>query len=440
MSSLEFKVKVWLPNDLPDPRESETLSSLMITAGDEPLTEVNDVLAHTVRDYIQVPAYLVARWLVLNWWRLRWEPLPVTPTFEWRKAHSMAAISSDYAWPSITFDSDGDFIHVHVRAEPIADVAAVRYLRNVDMRLPARHFEKAVDDLVDVLALRLASRLPNELEFQGLREELREERADPALAHECKLQALAGMHPGTADPSWLTGAIELAKEAGPTSGDEVVAASTTMRDHLVGARRAVAAMRGSPWVVKLAPSVDVPLAMDDEMPWQRGRRLAAAFRSKIGVEHGPLATRVLEDLLETKFAASVPSMSGRPTTGDRSLVGGFRDAANHGRTSLLATSSRLTNQRFYVSRLIGAAIVADPADRVLAVSDVGTALQKFERSFAQELLCPWQELDMFTDERGTDEDGVQEAAEHFEVSAYLVISALVNNGKISRNRLPVDLM
>src|SRR3954451_957695 len=92
--SLEFKIAGWLPSDLPDIRERETLSSLRIVAGDQPITEVNDVLAHTVRDYIQVPAYQVARWLLLNWWRLRWEAAPAHLSFEWRKSHSMAAISS----------------------------------------------------------------------------------------------------------------------------------------------------------------------------------------------------------------------------------------------------------------------------------------------------------------------------------------------------------
>jgi hypothetical protein len=59
VSALEFKVAGWLPSDLPDIRERETLSSLRIVAGDQPITEVNDVLAHTVRDYIQVPVYPV---------------------------------------------------------------------------------------------------------------------------------------------------------------------------------------------------------------------------------------------------------------------------------------------------------------------------------------------------------------------------------------------
>jgi hypothetical protein len=43
-------------------------------------------------------------------------------------------------------------------------------------------------------------------------------------------------------------------------------------------------------------------------------------------------------------------------------------------------------------------------------------------------------------DRARTEAGVQEAADYFEVSEYLVISALVSNGKISRNRLPVDLL
>jgi hypothetical protein len=439
VSALEFKVAGWLPSDLPDIRERETLSSLRITAGDQPITEVNDVLAHTVRDYIQVPAYPVARWLLLNWWRLRWEAAPAHPSFDWRKSHSMAAISSDYAWPAITFESDGDFIHASARAEPIADVAAVRYLRSVDVRISAREFEHAVDELVDVLELRLSSRVPDESELHELRAELREERSEPVRARACKLQALAGIHPGDAPEHWLQAAMRLANAAGPTAGDEVVAASTTMRDGLAGADRAVEAMRASTWTVKLDPRVDVPLHADDELPWQRGRRLGSAFRAKLGRNAGPLPTAVLEDLLGNRFAAAMPTTATPPVAGSKPLTGGYRNGANHGRTSVAMTISRLTNQRFYVSRLIGAALVSSPADHVLPVSDAGTALQKFERSFAQELLCPWAELDAFTDERGTNEEGVLDAAEHFDVSEYVIISTLVNNGKLSRRRLPDDL-
>jgi hypothetical protein len=88
-----------------------------------------------------------------------------------------------------------------------------------------------------------------------------------------------------------------------------------------------------------------------------------------------------------------------------------------------------------LARLIGAALCSSSEEHVLPVSDAATALQKFERSFAQELLCPWEELDSFTDAHGTGDDGISEAAEHFLVSERVVLSTLVNKGKISRNRL-----
>jgi len=431
MPDLEFKVNGWVSSDLLDPAERETLASFTITAGERlaPVTEVNDLLAHTVREYIHVPAYLVARWLVVHWWRLRWEPRPEVPTWGWLQSHSLSAISSDYAWPSVTFASDGHFIHLLGRAEPISDVAAVRYLRSVDVRIPVHAFEKAIDAFLDVVEMRLASRVPAERELAELRAELREERCDAALSRQCRLQALAGFDPGAADAAWLHAAQELATEAGPVAGDEVIAASPRLSGQLDGARRAIDAMRTSRCFVQLPPRFDMSLPQGAEFPWQRGQRLAAALRRKLGWTSGPIGTRDLESVLDIKLP--VPA-----TYRERVLIGAYTDHAV-GSTSVLVASPRLANQRFFFSRLIAAALVMGPADRVLPVSDVGTSLQKLERAFAQELLCPWAELDAFTTEKGTDEEGVLEAAEYFGVSEYVILTALVNNGKVSRSRLPL---
>ncbi len=85
---------------------------------------------------------------------------------------------------------------------------------------------------------------------------------------------------------------------------------------------------------------------------------------------------------------------------------------------------------------MGAALTLDAQEHVLPVSHVRTSLQKLERSFAQELLCPWEELDAFTNDHGIDDDGIADAAEHFAVSQLLVETTLVNNGKLPRDRLP----
>src|SRR5438034_295112 len=98
MSELDFQIVDWLGGSGPDLLERETLASLRITAGPNsiPVTEVEDTFAHTVRSHINVPAYPVARWLLINWWRLRWEPYRAKPSYDWLQSHSMSAIGGDY--------------------------------------------------------------------------------------------------------------------------------------------------------------------------------------------------------------------------------------------------------------------------------------------------------------------------------------------------------
>jgi Zn-dependent peptidase ImmA (M78 family) len=80
-------------------------------------------------------------------------------------------------------------------------------------------------------------------------------------------------------------------------------------------------------------------------------------------------------------------------------------------------------------------LLSPPEDHLLPVTGAATALQKFERAFAQELLCPWDALDAFTDEHGLGEERIADAAAHFEVSERTILSTLVNKKKLPRDRL-----
>lgn len=97
---------------------------------------------------------------------------------------------------------------------------------------------------------------------------------------------------------------------------------------------------------------------------------------------------------------------------------------------------RVDHQRFDLARLVAAAMVAHPGQHLLPVSRAGTALQKIERAFAQELLCPWDRLLPMIEERGTGDEAIAEAAEHFQVSELVVITTLVNKGSVPRERHP----
>lgn len=434
MKELNFDLD-WLAASDSEPVERETLASLRITVGPDriPLTEVDDSIAQTVRQHINVPAYSLARWLVVNWWRLRWEPTRQCQSSDWLRSHCLAAVSGDYAWPPVIFASDGEFINVRLQSEAAPDVSAVRYLRSVALDIPVADFESSIDEFLDRVEARLGLRVPGERDFGELREELREERCDATRAMHCKLQALSGLDPGSASTQWLSAAQGLAATAGAAAAEEILAVVPALPDGLEGAEQVIRAMRTSNASLKLDwADLEDKQPHSRELPWERGSRMAHELRAKLGLFQGPITTPQLENLCEAKFP-----LPKSPSNTPRSLRGGYRANATNGRTSVLVTNMHEYSQRFYFGRLAGAELRAAEQQHVLPVSDAGTALQKFERSFAQEFLCPWQELDVFTDESGTDDDAIADAATHYGVSEMVILTTLVNKGKLRRNRLPV---
>jgi hypothetical protein len=424
--ALALDVLAWLGSDCSDALERETLASLRIRAGAEVLTEIEDRVAHTVRDRINVSAYAVAHWLTINWWRLRWEPFRSGP--DWLRTHSMAAIGGGFAWPSLTFASDGEFVRMEVRSEDAPDVSAIRYLRNVGVDVPAADFERAVDRFSEEVEARIAARLPGERTLSELREELAEERADTSSAELCKLQGVAGMAPGEASEEWLRDARGLLQRQGARATEELLAA---VESNIGAAGAAVDAIRGASTTVKL-DWVSAGAAEENvrELPWERGERLARGLRSRLALGSGPLVNDVLEKVLDVRLPLEpVTPMA-------HALRGGYRNGQHGGRTAILMTKNRGTGQRFELARIIGAALVSSDEDSLLPVSNAGTSLQKFERSFAREFLCPWTALDAFTDEHGMDEEAIEAAAEYFDVSEHLVLATLGTKRKLSREHLP----
>lgn len=433
MPELEFHIDGWPGASTGEPLERETFAHLRITAGSNhvPLTEVDDSFGSTVRPYINVPAYLMARWLLVNWWRLRWEPFHGKRSHDWLSSHSMAAIGGGYAWPALTFSCDGELTQLRLESETAPDASAIRYLRDATIDVPASDFERAVERFLDIIEARLAIRAPQERELSELREELKQERNNPDLSEVCKLQALAGLDPGSASDEWISKANALRERAGLTAGDEVLAVLPALDGGLDAADAAISAMRDSKVTVKLDWSgCPATPPLSSEIPWVRGARLAREFRTSQQMSSGPVTQEALQDLLAVNLPLPVSAWPG-----PKQLLGGYRNGTTQGRTALLVTKRRDESQRFYLARLIGAALVSNADQHLLPVSDAGTALQKFERSFAQEFLCPWQELDAFTDQSGTGDEGIAEAAEHFMVSERLILSTLVNKGKVSRGRL-----
>ena len=63
-----------------------------------------------------------------------------------------------------------------------------------------------------------------------------------------------------------------------------------------------------------------------------------------------------------------------------------------------------------------------------------TRRQKFQRSFARSLLCPYDDLAAYMNTDFPTDDDVAAAARHFSVSERVVQTLLVNRGTIDRPR------
>ncbi len=116
------------------------------------------------------------------------------------------------------------------------------------------------------------------------------------------------------------------------------------------------------------------------------------------------------------------------------LSTGYRDDdAGHLAVSLGARSP--TGRRFALARLVGDHLDTADDERLLPATPAKTARQKFQRAFAQQLLCPVDDLIAFLDTANPNDDQIEDAAGAFDVSPLLIKTTLVNQGIIARQAL-----
>ena len=427
---LEIEVVDWIRGSGSSASAFST-GALRISAGadNEVLTEVEDTIACTVRPHVYLPVSELAEWLLINWWRLRWEPRPENPSGSWLDAHSVAAIGGGNAWPGLEFSSDGDYIHLRMEAEAHTDAAGIRYLTSASLDIPASSFERAVDRFLAQVQERASASRDTSSTIQELADELRRERESTELARVCRWQAIAGVDPGAAPKEWIEAVARLQSNVGASGAEECLAILGQVTGGLDGVSQELDAMRASETCVDLGFKNDVSdrPVLGSEPPWELAERAALGFRAKLGLQ-GPLEDSAFQDLLGVRFPLP------RPAAGSAAVFGAMVEDGWPDRGRTVVRSPRVVSQRFELARVIGCALL-DRDDALLPVTNSHTALQKYERAFAAEFLCPWVELDAFTDDRGLDNETIDDAADHFRVSPLLVTSSLVNKRKVPRHRL-----
>lgn len=430
---MQFEIDWQAPFEAESP-EAITFAALKLSVGGATATAVEDSIAQTMREEIFVSVHPLALFLAENWWRLRWEPAPSSYTAAWKLRHSLAAVGDGYSWPDLEFASDGEAILAQVRAGSASDTSPIHYVSSLSEWIPASDFEHFIDSLLETVAGRLDARGYRSTELQRLLEELWNERSDPEFSRWRRLEAMAGYDPDEAPEEFVAALVAQSDAIGLSTLQELTAHSRERALEDIHNLTEALEQQGTDFHIaeldNLRKSVACDVGNTTNPPWARAAEAAQKTRRHFGLNGESISSRRLAEIFDVSEAIlgnSEPAAT--PCSASR-------NAEDDGRDELVIDKRLSTSRRFSVCRLLGDRLYAAAEDgRLSAATNAATARQKFQRAFAQELLCPFDALKAVIGGGPMSDDDMDTAAEHFGVSPLLIRSTLVNRGMISRERL-----
>lgn len=435
--ALEFQWEEWLPPFDADSAEGLTFADMKILVKGRFATELEDFYAQTLRRGMYVSAYPVALFLATNWWRLRWEPAFLKDDPEWRMRHNLLAIGDGYAWPDITFASDGEFVMMTARSTGYSDTAPVRYIADFSKWVTAEVFESTVAECIEKVLARLEAVGRNETELEQVWRDVREEKADAGTALWRRLEALAGYDPDEAPETFVRDLLAVSESAGLEAIQELAAASRQRAMEDLKTLQDAVQSRGVDFQI-----VDFERIADDSRsavtntslpPWRRAYDAARAARRTWGLNGQPVTNSNLGEVIGIQKDV-LENAEGRGSA----LEAPYSASSSEGgqeKSRLILNRKLTTSRRFAACRLIGDRLFSSWIGGISAATDAGTSRQKFQRAFAQEFLCPIDALKSFLDKEIPSDDDIEDAAYHFQVSPRLVHATLVNHHVLPRETM-----
>ncbi|MGA2843674.1 MAG: hypothetical protein ABSG18_26850, partial [Steroidobacteraceae bacterium] len=421
----------WFPK--PEKRMIDS-AKISLRANGHVFTRLADVQSSETRDFIRASAVSLALWICDNWWRIRYEPFPpvIIPSTDWRLRHEMTSISGGTTWPPLMIYGEGARVVIAPRLG-ITDVPGpVRYLNSPVVSLGASTYEAGVDEFLNCVIANCAEALDGAT-LSANASDLSLERLNPETAAWRRMEARLGYDPDFAPDGLLLGLQKLQEQFGEDAVSEGVM-SAPGPDAMTTIRKELEAISASDIVVDLSAAKDLPSAGErptsSTPPWRLAEKAAKELREKVGITKGPIRWRPLSDIL----GASKESLHNATATA-RLLPYAAQGSLNGSSSKAKIAVKRSERQRrFELARSLGDA-TWQGLEPFAPLSSAKTDRQKFQRAFAQSLLCPFDELISYINTSSPTAEDITAAADYFHVSEPVVRTVLVNKEIIPRERL-----
>lgn len=386
--------------------------------------------SNTLDDYLYAPPVQLAFWLIDNWWRLRWEPVvseQVLP--EWRLAHELSAIGGGYIWPRLRIWGEDTRVGLASHGDdPLGMNFAMRYTTNALVFVSADQFETAVDQF---LQQALEAHSEDQVALQTQLDALKSERNDQDITTWRRLEAQLGYDADEAPDPLIETVLECIEKYGSSGVEEAIVAIRGEAS-IETLKEAISIAKQSRLTCDLQEAVIAAGSVEkgpEVRIWKSAEDAALQVRCALGDHKGPLRNTRLAELLKMSkedFRARVSSTT--------KLSYGLRLRDDDQKRNIVALYARWPHdRRFELCRTLGDAIWSG-SDALGPMTKAKTGRQKFQRSFAQSLLCPYDDLLAYMNTDDPAEGDISAAARHFHVSERVIQTVLVNKHRIDRQR------
>jgi hypothetical protein len=429
MAALKLSFE-WEPAEgVSHPALARTWARLEIRIGERCVTSVFDRRTGGTRAGVYGPAFLLAEWIVRNFWFALSECAPSgSPGLAWLRRHSLVSAREGTSLPDLRFFRDEDKVIAEWRGDDQGVGRPILFVEAGRGELDPGGLRSALGNVVDLVLERLHGVAHPDVE--ALRADweaiVSADSVDRVL---CKRAAQAGLDAFDEDevPEALARILTISADELPERTRDDLLDAAVAPSRLGSTLGAIAdAVRGEgavrPRVGGGAPKLDLDLPDVGGPPYERGYAFARALRRQAGQpEGGPLD---LGPLLASLRWRSLHEREDGWRGLDRSvkgIVGISKDGAPH----LVAPPRKPRQERFLVARSIYALIAGATATAPRLLTGAGTSFQAASRAFAAELLAPAGAIRARIPD-GVDEDRLEDLADEFDV-APAVVSYQIDN-------------
>lgn len=378
-----------------------------------------------------VPGYHVADWLVRNWWRLAYEPsldddLENT-TMGWDLAHRMSTIGEGFVWPNILLVSDGLRMTVTSAASQDPGARAFRYVgpdrtQVVDLN---EYFVAAESFLRNILELTTFESSTLKPELNKSWDRLQTEIGDSKTSTWRRIEAMLGYDPDEANAKDIQSSINDMKRLGNDAVAELAADANTRHNRISRAKDVANAAKRAGFDGRIDDAISLETNANIQSwgkcdAWRIGVATAHEVRRNEDLNGHPIDNARLASMAGT--SENVISTTSRSSDKLSFVIRG-----ESGKFRIAMRSKWETGRRFDVARLVADRLFDNGIDdALLPATQAYTYRQKAQRAFAAELLVPFDALeDFLSGDRS--EERRNEAADHFNVSTYVISGSIQNN-------------